>query len=786
MNYFFEGFAMLEEKKIKILPIISQYEFSSVICAAFAITSWRNNRGAQESCLSINAAIVDNKLWGNKKITEYLELQKLFDLLSPILQITPYDDSVLADFGEIKLNYRSRYYSVITGTGHTQPVFAVLQFLESLSTTVNMDNSTLELLAYSENLICHLQGKNAPIDSNPSMDSKFECPSEEYFTSVKTFFCAKPWEKLNKTLLEMLSANCNEILKSHFYLYEDSYYPLFNPSLVIDYFTDILSDCTQDEVSIIVKETLFKKLYKIYYDSDTTELFVENCLLLSQNKPLTSKCTCFVAQEGNNIIVFLDCNVDNPFVIGEILTAFNSGKLSVVDLDNRNSPSTCKAYCINNSSANLHIIRYDEYLDVDKPVIKHAQKGEKTTYTAIDLMFMIMFSENIRQFVEFDNHIENNESGIFSWGGVSDHYTTFLQEKGFISKGAIEYSNIYIEFDSAAAYIFSLYLDLNKFFPFHLPNDCFMEPECWNIKMVNQRGCKMAKKPHGAVVGDLFVLENGCTVFWSYDLKNIAKGNNREQIEISAEACNTIVERFFAEFDSELSAVPFLNHTHIQLCCHSLSNQDSNYIMHNQFFEKDGHMIVDFEMNCDKLLNDISTASNRQIEYEMILELLKPVIQISETAFAAFLKKVNDEMPKKKNVNTTAMRIEYFFNPNTYKIKETKVSQLSVGKQIAKICAAANIIPGTYTGKDATAIVRSIQKSMVNCFEEKIIPLNRESLHTKVLSALASEVFAINANFLNVNISDCYLTGRMRKIKKPKKGLKNAETRQKWLYRAVF
>ena len=34
------------------------------------------------------------------------------------------------------------------------------------------------------------------------MDSKFECPSEEYFTSVKTFFCAKPWEKLNKTLID--------------------------------------------------------------------------------------------------------------------------------------------------------------------------------------------------------------------------------------------------------------------------------------------------------------------------------------------------------------------------------------------------------------------------------------------------------------------------------------------------------------------------------------------------------------------------------------------------------
>ncbi len=75
MNYSFDGFAMLKEKKSKVLPIISQYEFSSVICAAFAITSWRNNRGAQESCLSINAAIVDNKVWGDKKINSYLEVR---------------------------------------------------------------------------------------------------------------------------------------------------------------------------------------------------------------------------------------------------------------------------------------------------------------------------------------------------------------------------------------------------------------------------------------------------------------------------------------------------------------------------------------------------------------------------------------------------------------------------------------------------------------------------------------------------------------------------------------
>ena len=65
------------------------------------------------------------------------------------------------------------------------------------------------------------------------------------------------------------------------------------------------------------------------------------------------------------------------------------------------------------------------------------------------------------------------------------------------------------------------------------------------------------------------------------------------------------------------------------------------------------------------------------------------------------------------------MRIEYFFYPNTYIVKENEVSQLSVGKQIEKICAAADVTPGTYTRKDATTIVWKIQKIVVNCFEKK-------------------------------------------------------------------
>lgn len=64
----FDGFVFLEEKKKSLIPILCQYDFLSALTAAFSITSWRKNRGAQESCLALNSAMVENTEWGRKTI----------------------------------------------------------------------------------------------------------------------------------------------------------------------------------------------------------------------------------------------------------------------------------------------------------------------------------------------------------------------------------------------------------------------------------------------------------------------------------------------------------------------------------------------------------------------------------------------------------------------------------------------------------------------------------------------------------------------------------------------
>lgn len=151
-----QSFMNLGNKKKALVPILSEFDFVSAVSAIYSITSWRYNRGAQESCLALNSALLDIQNWGQKTISNEDEFKYFFNLVFPILQITLADDPVLPDFGEIKLNYRGKYYSVITGTGHTAPVFSALQFLDEISKITFMESYTENLLNYSDRTLKRL------------------------------------------------------------------------------------------------------------------------------------------------------------------------------------------------------------------------------------------------------------------------------------------------------------------------------------------------------------------------------------------------------------------------------------------------------------------------------------------------------------------------------------------------------------------------------------------------------------------------------------------------------
>ena len=762
MNYAVDdsdGFAMLEEKRQKLTHIIKQYDFSSIIRAIFSITSWRNNRGAQESCLALNAAVAHNEEWGNKQVNTYDEFISLFEVVYPILQVSVYDDPVLIDFGEVKLSYKSKYYSIITGTGHTSPIFADLQFLDSVSEAAYMDSFSYEIMNYSDNMLTYLLKNNAPISGDFSLSPKFECPSIDYFESVKCFFENKMWKYLDNTLLSMLSTTNNTIIRSHFLLKGEVSYPLFNPSLIIDYFTNIVVKLPKKDISKIIKLSLVKKIKSIYcHDDSHSAQLIENCLFLNNRIPIKEKCTNFAYFQDDSLIVFFDTSDDNNqylSVIAQIENAFANKKLSIVNLAEKVSANHCKAYQLN-ESLQLHIIYYDEHINVDETVFKFGSKEERRIYSAIDMMYMIMVSENILQLAEFDEKSKNEEAQVLSWGGASDYYTLFLQEKGYISKGAIEYQNIYSDIDTSAAHIFTKYLELDRCFPFHLHSSQFCEPECWNIVVDDNGIYQYAKKSRELQGGSVLILDNRCTIYLSYDFLSILKKDRSQQTSINLESFRGIVERFIIEYQASFSTIPCLDCFYIQLRCHSLSWESgcAKYVHISNVSKNDETIRIDYKVDCNKLMKDISVADNRSVEYKMIHELFQPVLDTYSEDLAEVYKIIEERKTKKKTVETKAIKLGYYFNTNIETIKETDTSQLSVRKQIAKITAAADVVPGIYEQKDATVIVRRIQENAVKSLEKKIIQFDRIELHIKLLSAYSSELFLIRMNQESFKLSE--------------------------------
>ena len=83
------------------------------------------------------------------------------------------------------------------------------------------------------------------------------------YENVKDFMTEEKWTGLGTPLLSMLAAESNEIVRSHFFSYNDHYYPLFNPSLVIDYQIKILLTRPDRELHSIVISSLADKLASI-------------------------------------------------------------------------------------------------------------------------------------------------------------------------------------------------------------------------------------------------------------------------------------------------------------------------------------------------------------------------------------------------------------------------------------------------------------------------------------------------------------------------------------------
>ena len=754
------GFINLEKKVKKLIPIMKRYRYNDLVVAIFSITSWRDNRSAQESCFALNSVLLENSKFGDKVIDTYDDFIDFFRLIEPVIKISKFDDYILNDFGEIKIYANNQFFPLTTGTGHTGSVFSAIQFLESITDLVNKRKEFLNILEYIKNMIDTLKPYN--ISKYEDIPIVLELPTIEYFNIVKNYINNNPTSKLNSDTIKIFISNNKPITQIHFIQKNNDLFPLFNPSLLLDFYGHIIENASSEETKQHIHKAISMKIEDIYLSEIHKEanIFIKNATMIINGKLINSDITTIIFEQVNSFIVLIDADELNEQQIKEYINKLNKAHkediLGFVDLNR--SITKNGFYAVNVSSeVQVTIIPFNYYTNLNKTYIKLGSKDEIVSYSALDLIYILMFAENVKEIEDFNKFCNlRNNIEIFSWGGLSDIYTKWKNEQGHISKGAIEYNFINVPFEITSTYIYNQYLDNYRIFPFHLEKTPMGYPEQWIAKLDQNNIYQYSRKGKNYQKGATFLLENGGYIYFEYDLLSIIQNQDSANIRSWYDLVSGLNERFILENHDHLKKVEVLENNMFVFKCKSLSVDlsNNNYVKSNIVLTNTNFIIVEYFVDSKKLMHDISNCKNREIESNYLLDLLQPFFKKYVSSFQFIKEKINSNSSKNKTVDIKYQELDYYINLNYSNIRLLDNALIKTRKVFAIIASKSGIKPGRYSKRDATNIVRKMQEELVSYFESLICKFDREGLHIELLYYYSSELFSKNINDNAYNLTN--------------------------------
>ena len=176
-----EAFPTIRMKIDRLLKITNEYQFNDLVKAVYCINLCINNRSVLESCLALNACLIEYEEKGSKRIGTYDEFKGFFGKIYDVMKPGIADDYTVEDFGEVQLRYNDKFYRVIIGTGHNN-VYACLNFLPTLARNISREEELCLALEYVSGTIDYFIEENK---NDGVVEKRFVLPTEILFYKVE-------------------------------------------------------------------------------------------------------------------------------------------------------------------------------------------------------------------------------------------------------------------------------------------------------------------------------------------------------------------------------------------------------------------------------------------------------------------------------------------------------------------------------------------------------------------------------------------------------------------------
>lgn len=719
-------------KMNRLVPIVNEYNFEDISKAIYSVCVCINNRSVLESALSLNWALAEHNHQGKKKIENYNDFKKFFYTIEDIIKPSVYDDAVVEDYGDVSVEVFGKKYSVIVGTGHNM-VFACLQFLPILACEVKKEDELIEVMTYNSFIIDFLKDANT---SDGDYGARLVLPTEKLFNKVVELFGILDTETLSNVSSIMRG---DYIEKKHFIETKNTIIPLANTSLLMDLYDIWYKSVAEKDKVQLVNRMLTGVVFNLFKleMNETINCLCPVGITKSRENPKPIYRFPFALKSSKGVIFALNSSEysDSELqkIVDEMVRAKNNDSLFLLELYSREKDGKCRGITVLKDS-DIKFMVYDAWANPSETHILARTGNEGYHYcTALDIVYYILFMKDVDELHNYIDFMkEENEAQILGHGGDASTFLMWKDADHVFEKGAIKFSMINVGFDTENEYVVDYYRKNLKDFPFGTGDYILDNPFSWNITP-KENGFYEYVQKGGAGFGGLYRLfQNNCYFFFPHNVKFYPDINEYLKYKDIIFLIEDIIQRLIISAKDIIESSSELEGCSIQVMMMPenyankadpsgmLLAQERTYVKSDSILSNK-KICIRFVPIIDKLFEEIEKAKDRTVEVGFFMELMQPLRRYFPHFYLQLEKHMEERKSEKKEVSAIRFSVEYVWKQEQESIfRVENGAYIAVRKRIAKVCCFAGINPGSYNGKDATLVVRSIQKELIEDFENEV------------------------------------------------------------------
>ena len=727
-----------------LLDVISKYEFSDLTTAIFCLNSWRKNRSALTQRLSLNMALSECGNSGTQHIISYSEFEMFYYEVSKFLTITNQEEYIMDDYGEVFINHFGKTYSTITGTGYQQ-VYGAIRHMQTLASICNRNEELSTILEYVNTIINLTKETNIP---NSDHSITFEIPPEEYWNTITRMFNNPIFQKQATATSQIMWQQLSPIEMRHFIKKESKMYPLFNESILVDCYKILLLNATPKEKKEHITQTILSLVENSFNMSPNTpnRALIKPAIIDRKSKEVIVKGLLFATRCNENcILIVIDKNsYDDDQIratIQQIADLNHTKGLRLAEGVYREDING--VYLIDfDCDCNIIYMIIDPFTDITANWKFRESSIKEFECSAIDAIYLIGFANNLNEVVEFIQYSITNQVLVSSRSGLSGYFFAWKDLNHVIPSGAIEYDKIIIDRNETEEYVYSYFKNMLHEFPRNNAG-ILNDPLNWVAEVNLQKNIRIIHKGCHGFGGEIKALGRDTYVFMSHNVDFFTKEDFIQYGESLTGIIDELNQRLFAQYADLVCDIDILTGKTLQILFmpwqyainHSyrfLHDSSREIVFGDEHVEPD-RIIIRYSLDPLVITTIFQNGTDLQAEHTYFLELLQPLCKYSPEKYSHLEKKLAERSSLKKTVGVFQIDQKYYFSDESIPTQISAISFTRVRKKIAKICFESGIKPGEYHGKEATAIIRKMQKYMVEIFEKYISYYDKYDLHNEIL-----------------------------------------------------